>query len=31
MVEVLQITRLDHLFPVETDEAAAIWSFRKSS
>ncbi len=30
VVNVLRITRLDHLFPVETDEAAAIQSFAKS-
>ena len=29
VVSVLRITRLDHLFPVETDEAAAIQSFSK--
>ena len=27
VVNVLRLTRLDHLFPVETDEAAAIQSF----
>ncbi len=31
VVNVLRITRLDHLFPVETDEAAAIESFAKSA
>jgi anti-sigma B factor antagonist len=31
VVNVLRITRLDHLFPVETDEAAAIESFSKAS
>jgi len=30
VINVLRITRLDHLFPVETDEAAAIQSFAKS-
>ncbi len=27
VVNVLRLTRLDHLFPVETDEAAAVQSF----
>jgi len=30
VVNVLRLTRLDHLFPVETDEAAAIQSFTLS-
>jgi anti-sigma B factor antagonist len=31
VVNVLRFTRLDHLFPVETDEGAAIQSFSKSA
>jgi len=27
VLNVLRLTRLDHFFPVETDEAAAIQSF----
>ncbi|HYN15485.1 MAG TPA: STAS domain-containing protein [Terriglobales bacterium] len=30
VVDVLRLTRLDHLFPVESDEGAAIQSFAKS-
>jgi anti-sigma B factor antagonist len=30
VVNVLRLTRLDHLFPVEADEAAAIQSFAKT-
>jgi len=30
VVDVLRLTSLDHLFPVETDEGAAIQSFSKS-
>lgn len=31
MAKVLQISRLDHLFHVETNETAAVQSFRKTS
>jgi hypothetical protein len=31
VVNILRLTRLDHLFPVETDEGAAIQSFSKSA
>ena len=31
VVDVLRLTHLDHLFPVESDEVAAIQSFRKTS
>jgi len=31
VVNVLRITRLDHLFPIEKDEAAAVQSFRTAS
>lgn len=30
VVDVLRLTHLDHIFPVETDEGAAIQSFSKS-